>query len=113
MAHLWGYATSSGFELHDNRDENKPICYDARDPCINYIMNKQHEDPLSSSSPNFASTLVTQRSMSMNDSYGQTYLSIENHFDPSCVNYFSIVEQENLSLNSSAAYNYKTSHADE
>jgi hypothetical protein len=86
-------------------------------------MNKQHEDPLSSSSPNFASTLVTQRSMSMNDSYGQTYLSIENHFDPSCVNtylsienhfdpscvnYFSIVEQENLSLNSSAPFSRPT-----
>jgi hypothetical protein len=29
MAHLWGYVRSSGFELHDNRYENKPICYDA------------------------------------------------------------------------------------
>jgi hypothetical protein len=46
--------------------------------------------------------------MSMNDSYGQTYLSAKTHFDPSCVNYFGRVEQENLSLNSSAPFLHPT-----
>jgi hypothetical protein len=33
-----------------------------------------------------------------------TYLHVGNYFDPSCVNYFGIVEQENFSLGSLAAF---------
>jgi hypothetical protein len=116
MAHLWGHARSSGFELYDNRYENKPFCNDASAPNINYIRNKQHEYPIFNSSANFASSLITQHSMPMNDSYGQTYSSSYNYFDPLCVNYFGIVEQENLSLNSSATISKPTtiqSYADE
>ena len=100
MANQWMYARSLGFELHDNRYESQPFCRDTRAPYINYVMNQQHEYPLLNSSANFASSLITQQNMPMNGSYGQTYLSAENHFDPSCLNYFSRVEQENLSLKS-------------
>jgi hypothetical protein len=57
---------------------------------------------------NLASSLVTQHSMPMNDSYHQTYSSSDNYVDPPCVNCFGRVEQENLALNSSSPFSRPT-----
>jgi hypothetical protein len=108
MAYPWGCARSSGFELHDNRCESEPFCHDARAPYVNYIMNRQHEHPLSNFSANFVSSLITQQSMPMSYSYGQTGLPVDNYVDSSCVNYFGRVEQANFSLNSLTTFSQPT-----